>query len=121
MIEKMQAMPDGCLGFEAVGEVDASDYRDDLIPAIDRALTEHGKVRFLYLIGSRFERYSSGAAWEDAKLGLEHFTKWERCAVVTDLDWVDHLVKGFGWMMPGKFRVFPTRELETAKSWLAEA
>ena len=94
MIQKIQDMPSGCLGFEAVGEVDANDYRDTLIPAVDRALAERGKVRFLYLIGSRFERYSSGAAWEDAKLGLEHFTNWERCAIVTDLDWMDHLVRG---------------------------
>jgi hypothetical protein len=40
---------------------------------------------------------------------------------VTDLDWMDHLVWGFGWMMPGRFPVFPTSELEAAKSWLAEA
>jgi len=30
MIEKIPDMPSGCLGFEAVGEVDANDYRDTL-------------------------------------------------------------------------------------------
>jgi hypothetical protein len=119
VIEAISDMPPGCLGFEAVGEVRAEDYRDVLLPAVDQAIADHGKVRLLYLLGSRFEKYTSGAAWEDTKLGLEHFTKWDRCAVVTDHEWMEHMMKGFGWMVPGKFRAFPTSELDAAKAWVA--
>lgn len=119
MLEPLPDTPDGSLGFEAVGQVVSDDYRDVLVPAVDAALAEHGRVRLIYLLGDRFEGYSGGAAWEDSKLGLEHFSKWERCAVVTDVSWMEHVVKAFGWMMPGTFRVFPTAALDDAKSWIA--
>jgi hypothetical protein len=120
MIEALTDMPAGTLGFEAVGEVHSDDYDSVLLPAIEAAIAEHGKVRMLYLLGDRFEGYSAGAAWEDTKLGATHPTKFERCAVVSDHDWVRHLVGGFGWMIPGEFKTFPTAELADAKAWLAE-
>jgi hypothetical protein len=26
--------------------------------------------------------------WEDIKVDTEHFTRWERMAVVTDVEWI---------------------------------
>ena len=34
-------LPAGVIGFEAVGEVKAADYRDVLIPAMDEAADRH--------------------------------------------------------------------------------
>jgi SpoIIAA-like len=119
LIEPLDNMPAGVLGFEAVGEVDADDYRNVLLPALERAIADHGKVRLVYVLGDRFEGYSASAALEDIKLGVRHLTAWERCALVSDIDWIRHLVSGFGWMMPGKFQVFRLADLEQAKAWAA--
>ena len=57
--------------------------------------------------------------WEDAKLGIGELKAWEKVAVVADNDWVHHMVKAFGWMIPGEVRVFALDNLDAAKSWAA--
>jgi hypothetical protein len=60
-----------------------------------------------------------GAGWEDAKVGLAHLTKWKRCAVVSDKDWVHHALAVFGWTMPGDLKLFAESELDAAIAWAA--
>lgn len=119
MIEVLHDMPEGVLGFEAVGEVHSSDYETVLEPALASAAGQPGGLRLVYLLGDRFDGYSAGAMWEDTKLGLGHGRKWERVALVSDHDWVGHMVKAFGWMMPGSVRHFPTTALADAAAWAA--
>lgn len=118
MLEQLPDLPPGVIGFEAVGEIHADDYREVLHPAIDAAATT-GSIRFVYVLGDRFEGYTSGASWEDAKLGSDHLGAWQRTALVTDVDWLTHLASLFGWMMPGHFRRFPVAELDAAITWAA--
>lgn len=65
------------------------------------------------------DRYTAGAEWEDMALGFAHLGDWQRCAVVTDVDWVRHAAKAFGWLMGGRLRVFDIDELKTALEWAA--
>ncbi|MGH2597001.1 MAG: STAS/SEC14 domain-containing protein [Actinomycetota bacterium] len=109
-------MPHGTLGFEAIGDVVADDYRNVMMPPVE-VMAAQGKVRLLYLVGHRFERYTTGAMWEDAEFGVRHPTHWERVALVTDVDWMRHLAGAFGWMVPGKFKTFQVSELGAAKEW----
>jgi len=118
MIERIADMPDGTLGFEAIGEVTADDYRDVMVGPV-HTMAGGGKARLLYLLGPRFERFTSGAMWEDTKVGLSEPLHWERVALVTDVEWVRHLTAAFGWMVPGKFRTFAVADLEDAKAWTA--
>lgn len=119
MIELLPDLPDGVLGFEAVGEIHSDDYEQVLLPKVEEATSAGRKLRIVYVLGDRFTGYSTGAAWEDTKVGLEHLKAWERCALVTDLDWVRHLTSLFGWMVPGQFRTFGLAELDAAKAWAA--
>lgn len=119
MIELLEDLPDAVLGFEAIGEVEADDYENVLVPAVEAALEDNDKIRLLYLLGDRFEGYSAGAAWEDTKVGFEHIRNWERLAVVTDADSIRHGVKAFGWMIPAEVRVFATADRDQAEAWIA--
>jgi SpoIIAA-like len=121
VIELLSGLPDGVIGFEAVGEVSVDDYKQTLIPAVEAALEANGKVRLLYVLGERFEGLSAGAAWEDTKLGLEHLRGWERMAVVTDIDWIAHAIKAVGWMIPAEVRIFPTTDRKAAETWVSGA
>jgi hypothetical protein len=118
MLRPLPDLPTGVIGFEAVGEVHADDYRDVLRPAIVAA-AEAGGVRMVYVLGSEFTGYSAGAGWEDTKLGIEHVRAWERVAVVTDIEWVEHLVGGFSWMVPGELRRFALTDLAPAVQWVS--
>ena len=119
MIQLIEGAPEGVLAFAAVGEVDAADYEDVLKPAIEAALEGGDRIRFVFEISSEFDRYTPGAAWDDMALGFAHLTDWQRCAVVTDLDWVRHAVKSFGWLMGGRLKVFDLDELRAALDWAA--
>jgi len=120
MIEVMTDLPDRVLGVKASGEVTANDYKTVLVPAIEEKLTQHKKARLLYVFGDEFRGYSGGAAWEDAKVGMRHLTSFERVAVVTDVDWIEKMVKAFGFAIPGEVRVFDDDELEDARRWICE-
>jgi hypothetical protein len=120
MIEVMTDLPDRVLGLNASGEVTAKDYKTVLVPAIEEKLTKHRKVRLLYIFGDEFTGYSGGAAWEDAKVGMKHLTSFERVAVVTDVDWIEKMVKAFGFALPGEVRVFDDDDLEDARRWISE-
>jgi hypothetical protein len=120
MIERIDDMPEGTLGFEAVGEVTAEDYQQTMVPPVE-AVPEDTGVRILFLAGNRFEGFTTGAMWEDAKFGVTEPRRWERLALVTDVEWMRHVAGLFGWMVPGKFKTFPVARLEDAKAWTAEA
>ncbi|MFN8038832.1 MAG: STAS/SEC14 domain-containing protein [Acidimicrobiales bacterium] len=118
MLEPLKDLPAGVIGFEAVGEVHADDYENVLIPALEAA-ADGGAIRLVYVLGDRFGGYSAGASWDDAKLGLKHHGKWERFALVSDHEWVNHLAGAFGWLIPGDFRRFALAERDAAVDWVA--
>lgn len=119
MIRSLPDMPAGVLGFEAVDDVEREDYADVLVPAIDRAVAEHGKIRLVYVLGHEFDEYESDAVWQDLKLGTRHFTSFERIAVVTDAGWAGPAIKMFSVLWPGQARAFKLADLESAKRWAA--
>jgi hypothetical protein len=53
-----------------------------------------------------------------AKFGLTEHIHWDRVAFVTDVDWMRHASAAFGWMVPGKFKVFSVADLDAAKAWV---
>lgn len=103
----------------AVGKVTAEDYESISIPAVETALAIEGKPRMPYVLGSGFEGYDAGAVLDDARMGLHHWSDFERIAVVTDHDMYRTMIKGFGFLLPGQVKVFGVHELDQAKEWIA--
>lgn len=120
MLERMKGLPENVLGFEARGEVTGTDYESVLIPAVEEMLARRKRFRLLYHLGNEFAGFDAKAVWDDAKVGLQHLTAWERVAVVTDVDWIRTAMKTFGFVMPGHVRVFSNSELAAARKWLSE-
>jgi hypothetical protein len=121
MIECIETFPDNVVGLVAKGHVTKEDYEKVLIPRVEAALKGHDKVRLYYELGSEFSGIDAGAAWEDLKVGVEHFTRWERMAVVTDVEWIRHMVNVFRFLMPGQMRVFATAKTAEARAWILSA
>lgn len=116
MIRVIEDMPPGTVGFEADGKVTDDDYREVLVPAVKAAL-EQGDVRLLYVLPDDTS-YSPGAMWADTKLWAGNLRAWNRIAIVSHADWLESAVRAFGWMMPGKVRVFDDDDVKDAKAWL---
>ena len=120
MIRILGGLPDNVIGFEAVGEVAATDYESVLDPAVGAAVAAaaDGKIRLLYVLGEEFEGYSGGAMWGDAKLGLENWTHFEKVALVSDRTVYVDGVKAFGWLIPGEVKTFSLAEVDAARAWV---
>jgi hypothetical protein len=117
MLTGLTGLPDGVIGFEAGGMLHAEDYRDVLLPALERAAAA-GDVRALIVIRD-FKGLSAGALWQDLKIGIEHLHSWKRIALVTDIEWMSHMTAMFGWMTPGEVRHFPLSDQPAAVTWLS--
>ena len=122
MIEPLDDMPEGTIGFRATGHVTRDDYKDVLLPPMKEA-AEAGEVRMVYAVGPGFEKFEAGALAQDTKVGLTlgigHLHSWKRTAIVTDVEWIENAIHAFGWMTPGEVRVFPLDGLDDAKAWAA--
>jgi hypothetical protein len=119
MIKHLEGFPNNVLAFICKGRVTKADYDAVLVPAVQIALRTPGKVRLYYEIDADFAGLELGAMWEDFKVGMEHLTRWERIAVVSDVSWIKHTVQLFSFLMPGTTRLYSRSEVEQAREWIA--
>lgn len=121
MIKEISGLPNGTLGFVFVGQIEAKDYHDVLVPAIDRAIEQFDRIKLLCQVGPGFEGYTVSAAWDDAKMGLRQWNGFERIAVATDSATVRFFVKASGIVMPCPIEVFEIDDVDQARLWLGES
>jgi hypothetical protein len=121
MIEKIEEMPAGTIGFKASGKIRRDDYRDVLEPAL-REAAEAGEIRMLFEL-TDFDGVEAAAWYEDVKtglgLGIGHHSAWKRSAIVTNVDWIAKAFHLFAWVTPGEVRVFDLDQEQQARDWVA--
>ena len=121
MIEHLTNVPDNVVAFVCQGQVTKRDYDTVLVPAVMQALMNHKKIRLYYETAADFAGIDPGAIWEDFKVGMKHFTRWERIAIVTDVDWIKNTVRIFSFLMLGELRIFPAAAASQARKWIVSA
>jgi len=120
LIELLPGFPDTVLSVACRGHVTKRDYDTVLVPEVEKRLKQHDKLRIYYEIGTDFEGIDPSAVWEDFRVGVAHVQRWERVAVVTDVEWIGRTMAVFGFLMPAEIKVFPTSEREKARAWIVE-
>ena len=120
MLRRMDDMPAGTIGFEAIGEVEDDDWERAVEPVLRTEIAEGRKVRLLYLLGAKTREVEGDAMRADTGFRARHATSFERVAVVSDDDWVRPAVRALGVLLPGKARAFRVHDLADAKAWLAD-
>jgi hypothetical protein len=118
MIEVLPDYPDNVLAITASDNITGDDYDSIIIPAIEAKVQAHGKIRMLYHLGPDFTGFDAAAMWGDATTGLKHFTDFEKIAFVSDVDWINHMVSAFGFMIPCPVKVFSGARLSKAGEWI---
>lgn len=95
------------------------DYRR-LNPQIEELLDRHASLRMLVHL-SEFKGWSPGALWEDAKLGFQHFSDFERLAVVGDRGWEEWMTRLSTPFTLADIRFFEPSDMDKALAWVTEA
>ena len=117
----LDGFPDDVVAVSAKGLIDHDAYAKELHPMVDASVAADGKVRLFYVLGPEFDGFTAGAAWEDTKLGLSHWSDYERIAVVTDIGWVEMGIKMFAPLMRGRVHLFGMSDWEQAKTWVSQS
>jgi hypothetical protein len=120
MIEFLPESHGNVLGVKAVGKVTDKDYKEVLIPKVDRMLAKYEKGRFLYYLSEEFEGFEFGAMWDDMKYAAGHNAKFDKVALVGGPKWVDWSVKISQHFMKAEIRTFSADELTQAWGWVEE-
>jgi hypothetical protein len=119
MIEILPESDGNLLAVMAHGEITHEDYVQVLVPRLEKIIDQHGKARLLYAFADDFTGFTLGAMWDDGAFGVTHLSSFDKVAVVTDVRWIRGAVTMFGPLMSGAVRLFPTGDLEAARSWIS--
>jgi len=99
MIEIIEGLPDNIMGIIVKGRVTKKDCSDVLLPALEKSLVWHHKLRLYYEIRSRYP----GAAWEEINLGIRH------------------TVQALRLLIPSEIRVFASSQIPEGLAWVTGA
>ena len=118
MLTEITGLPDKIFGVRATGEVNSEDLKNVLLPGLKRTADKFSEIRYLLVLDTDVKNFTAGAWVQDAKAGLQNFTKWKKIAVVTTEKGVEWFTDIFTIATPGTSRGFKPEELEDAINWL---
>jgi hypothetical protein len=119
MLQYINDLPAHVVGIHAIGEVTKADMEKVLIPRIDELVARQGEINYLLVLETDVSNFTAGAWWNDLKLGLKNFTKWNRIAVVSDQKGVEWFTDAFRFFVLGKSKGFPLSQLDEAVAWVS--
>ena len=100
------------------GKLMKEDYAT-FVPAVDRAIEAHGKIRMLIVMHD-FHGWTASAAWEDTKFGARHFRDLDRLAIVGETKWQQGMAIFCKPFTTATVRYFTHDKIEDAHAWLRE-
>lgn len=120
MLQFINDLPEHVIGIHAVGEVSKDDYDKVLAPRLDELVAKQGEINYILVLENTISDFTAGAWYDELRLGLKHFTKWKKIAVVTDQKGVEWFTNTFRILIPGQSKGFPLDKLDEAVAWVTE-
>jgi hypothetical protein len=119
MLQSIEGLPFGTIGFIASDVVGSDDRHTVLEPTIEWA-RESGRVRLLYVLAPDFGGYDDGCPFDNIVFGTRHFMDFDRIAFVADDGPFRRMVAEIADLMPTALRVFTLQDIDLAKAWIGE-
>lgn len=120
MIHYLDNLPANMVGFKASGEVTEADFTDTVMPKVKELIDKTGTLNYMLVLDTSIKNFTAGAWFKDAIMGIKHLTKWNRAAIVTDVDGIRTFTAIFSVIMPGEFRGFEHQDIQAAIDWASE-
>ena len=119
MLTQLKDVPSNVVAFRAVGDVNKTDYDTVVIPAVDELARKNGKINFLLIIDTALKNFTIAALLTDISMGLKHFTKWHKMAIVSESGAINRFTDIFSYIAPGEAKGFTHAEMEEARQWVS--
>lgn len=120
MIQLLQNLPENIVGFQATGDVTETDFKETVLPNVQQLVDKTGKLNYMLVLDTSIKNFTAAAWWQDALLGIKHITKWNRAAIVSDVDAIRTFTAIFSVVIPGEFKGFKHEDLQEAIDWVSE-
>lgn len=113
-----EAPAETIVAIQAIGTLDKTDY-EVFGTQLDEMVRQHGGIRlFIELVD--FQGWTAGAAWEDVKLGVRHFSNIERIAVVGETRFQKGMTALAKPFTAAKVRYFDVENQADAEDWIKQ-
>lgn len=117
-VEILEGFPQDVVALRIKGIITSQDYTKNLVPLINSKMKKHDKLKLLVFIPDEFQSYSAGAAWDDLKLGVSYWTRFEKIAIITDIGWLKLSARFFAPLIPGQLILFSNADQDVAQHWI---
>jgi SpoIIAA-like len=101
-LRRIDDVPPGTIGFEAIGEVEDDDWEKQVEPVLRSEMAEGQKIRLLYLLGSEAREVEGDAMTADTGFRARFATSFVRVAVVSDESWMRPAMRALSFLLPGR-------------------
>jgi hypothetical protein len=115
----MDELRSDIIGVCGEGQITKEDYETVLMPLLAKQYAKGKPIRLLYQIGPAFSGFTAGAMWDDFRVGIKYMMHMEKCAIVTDVEWLRKSADFFKSFMPCAVQLFQNENLKNALDWLA--
>lgn len=120
MIQIIHEAPENVAAFRATGDVTETDFKATIMPKVQELVDKTGKLNYMLVLDTSIKHFTAAAWWQDALLGIRHITKWNRAAIVSDVDAIRTFTAIFSVLIPGEFRGFKHEDFQQAMDWVSE-
>jgi hypothetical protein len=120
MIQQLDNLPPNMVGFKATGEVTEADFTNTVMPKVKQLIDKTDKLNYMLVLDTSIKNFTAGAWFKDAIMGVKHLSKWNRAAIVSDVDGIRTFTDIFSVIMPGEFKGFEHKDLQAAVDWVSE-
>lgn len=120
MVELLTDLPAHVAAYKASGAISKEEYESIVMTRVNEVAAHHNKINFLVQLQTGMENYSIGAFIDYVKVSFEHFTQWNRMAIVTDQQWVRRAYDALSYIVHGEIRTYELKDLDIAKEWVSE-
>ena len=102
---------------QVTGEVTDADYKDVLIPELEKVQEAHGEMRAVLYFDENFSGYTMGAMVDDAVFGMKNISSFKKVSIIGLHGWMEAFVSFANTIAPNIVKEFKPDEMDQALEW----
>lgn len=120
MIYHLHNLPSNIVGFNAIGKISEKDFSEIVMPKVKSRIHKTEQLNYLLVHENTVKNFTVDAWMKEALMGIKLLTKWNRAAIVSDVEAIRNFTTFFSHLMPGEFKGFEHKDMLKAIDWVAE-